>query len=154
MISYENQVQKAITSWTDMELGIPVLQLQWFYLLTMTAGLFLQHYSLYFPYLNHYPISYFSRKTTYIHISICTEDLHKELKINYWQACPWEINWGSKVEERYSALIVVWLQYLLCENVIFKIIIILLTTQKTQVTWYCYHMTFMIIVASPKAMCI
>lgn len=38
MSSHENQVQKAITSWTDMELGIPTLQLQWLYLLNMTAG--------------------------------------------------------------------------------------------------------------------
>lgn len=37
MSSHENQVQKAITSWTDMELGIPKLWLQWLYLLNVTV---------------------------------------------------------------------------------------------------------------------
>lgn len=37
MTSQENQVQKVITSWTDMELGIPKLQLQWVYLLNVAV---------------------------------------------------------------------------------------------------------------------
>lgn len=90
MTSQENQVQKAITSWTDMELGIPKLQLQWVYLLNVTVRhIFVCSIILYtFHILTITQSPDFQEKLPIYILSICTEDLYKELKINCRQACP------------------------------------------------------------------